>query len=108
MLNDTCLIIIQNTIMATMIVRHTVADFGVWKKEFDAMHDIRSTHGWIGHEVLRDASDPNRVTIINKVRSVEDAKAYGASSELKEAMKIAGVISEPDITILQDEEILSY
>lgn len=94
--------------MATMIVRHQVADFGIWKKEFDAMHDIRTAHGWIGHEVLRDASDPNKVTIINKVRSVEDATSYGNSPELKEAMKIAGVISTPDITILQDEEILSY
>jgi heme-degrading monooxygenase HmoA len=94
--------------MATMIVRHQVADFGIWKKEFDAMHDIRMSHGWIGHEVLRDTADPNKVTIINKVRSVKDAKAYGASAELKEAMQIAGVVSTPDITILQDEEILSY
>ena len=94
--------------MATMIVRHKVADFNSWKKVFDSMHDIRQSHGWVGHEVLRDANDGNLVTIVNKMKTVEGAKAYGQSKELKEGMQKAGVISAPDITFLTDEEILSY
>ncbi len=94
--------------MATMIVKHKVADFGTWKTVFDSMKPIRQSHGWIGHEVLRDAADPSLVTIINKMRSIDDAKAYGQSSDLKEAMKNAGVLSAPEITYLSDEEALNY
>ena len=91
-----------------MIVRHKVADFTKWKEVFDSMKEIRHAHGWIGHEVLRDASDPNQVTIINKMRTIDGAKSYRESKELKEGMQHAGVISAPDITILQDEEVLAY
>jgi hypothetical protein len=53
--------------MATMIVRHRVANFDSWKKVFDSMTDLRKTqYNWIGSEVLRDETDPNYVTIINR------------------------------------------
>jgi hypothetical protein len=94
--------------MATMIVRHKVSDFNTWKTVFDSMTDIRKSHGWIGHEVLRDAGDGNFVTIINKMKTIDGAKAYGQSQELKDGMQKAGVISAPDITFLNDEEVLSY
>jgi hypothetical protein len=94
--------------MATMIVRHKVADFGEWKKVFDSMRDVRKTYGWTHHEVLQDAADPNLVTIVNHMKSVEDGKSYGFSDALKEGMKKAGVISAPDITFLEDAEMYSY
>lgn len=91
-----------------MIVRHKVADFNTWKSVFDEMHETRHQHGWIGHEVLRDADDGNYVTIVNKMGSLEQAKAYGQSPGLKQAMQRAGVISAPDITFLNDDELISY
>lgn len=94
--------------MATMIVKHKVADFGNWKTVFDEMKSTRMSHGWIGHEVHRDATDPNNVIVINKVRTLDGAKAYGASPALHDAMKRAGVISVPEIQFLSDEELISY
>jgi quinol monooxygenase YgiN len=94
--------------MATMIVRHKVADFNNWKKAFDEMNATRISHGWIRHEVLRDAGDPNFVTIVNKMKSIDGAKAYGASPELHEAMAHGGVIGQPEISFLNDEEAHSY
>lgn len=94
--------------MATMIVKHAVTDFSNWKKEFDAMQETRRSHGWLGHDILRDSSNPNMVTIVNRVKTMDGAKAYGQSAELKEAMKLAGLTSAPEITFLNDEETASY
>jgi len=91
-----------------MIVKHKVADFANWKKVFDSMHDIRFSYGWTGHEVLRDANDPQTVIIVNHAKTLDGIKAYGTSSELKEGMQNAGVLTAPEITFLNDEETLSY
>jgi len=94
--------------MATMIVKHKVADYGAWKKVFDEMKPERDINGWIGHEIFRDAADKSTVIIVNRVKDIEGAKAHGQSPALKEAMQRAGVISVPEITYLQDEEMASY
>ena len=94
--------------MAVMIVKHKVADFNNWKKAFDSMTPVRKSHGWLGHEVYRDPQDPNDVTIVNRVATIEGAKAYGTSPELKAAMQNGGIVSEPSISFLQDEESKAY
>ena len=94
--------------MATMIVRHKVADFNNWKQVFDEMDPIRAAHGWISHDVLRDTTDPNYVTIVNRMKSVDGAKSYRESPELKAGMQRAGVLSQPDITIMEDAASYSY
>ena len=94
--------------MATMIVKHKVADYNKWKAVFDEMKKTRITHGWIGHEVFRDATDENMVIVVNKIKTLDGAKAYGQSPELHEAMKRAGVVSTPEIQFLNDAEVASY
>ncbi|HWA43972.1 MAG TPA: hypothetical protein VHA10_12230 [Hypericibacter adhaerens] len=89
--------------MATMIVRHRVANFEAWKKVFDSMDDLRkTTYNWLGSEVLRDDTDPNLVTVINHVKDIASAKRYGGSEDLKNGMAKAGVISPPDVTFLNE------
>ena len=94
--------------MAIMIVKHKVKDFTQWKPVFDSLEALRRQHGWIGHEVYREPTDLNSVVIVNRMGSVEQAKAYGASPELHEAMKNGGVITQPEITILSDAEMKVY
>jgi hypothetical protein len=91
-----------------MIVKHRVADFGKWKEVFDSMIPVRKSFGWTGHEVLRDSSDPNLVTIINKMQTIEQAHAYGSSPDLKDGMQRAGVISAPEISFCDDVDVTSY
>jgi hypothetical protein len=90
--------------MATMIVKHRVANFESWKKIFDEMGTVRAKHGWTGHLVLRDASDPNLVTIVNRMKSLDGAKAYGGSPDLRAAMQRAGVQGPPDISFCDDAD----
>jgi hypothetical protein len=88
--------------MATMIVKHRVANFDQWKRVYDSLEKVRLHHGWEGHSVHRDATDPNIVVIVNRVMSLEGAKSYGASEELHAAMAKGGVLGAPDIEFLED------
>jgi hypothetical protein len=88
--------------MVVMLVRHRVADFGRWKAAFDSMAPTRAEHNWLGAEILRDATDPNVVTIINRVKDIDSAKRYGGSPKLREAMESGGVLTPPDISFLTE------
>lgn len=92
--------------MATMLVRQRVANFDAWKRVFDQFETLREEHGFTGHSVHRDAIDPNVVVIVNHVRTMDDAKRYGASETLRDAMKEAGVQGVPEISFLTDVEEL--
>jgi quinol monooxygenase YgiN len=93
---------------ATMIVKHRVSDFDAWKKIFDELEALRRQHNWIGYEVLRDATDPNLVTIVNHIKDLAGAKAYGQSPDLRAAMQRAGMQGAPEIAFLNDSESLRY
>ncbi len=88
--------------MATMIVKHRVADFDGWKKVFDEMDPARRQHGWLGYSIHRDATDPNLVVIVNRVGDVASAKSYGSSPDLRAAMQRAGVQGPPEVAFFED------
>ena len=88
--------------MATMIVKHRVANFDQWKSVYDTMEKVRLDHGWAGHTVHRDATDPNLVVIVNRVMTLDGAKRYGGSEALHAAMAKAGVQGAPEIQFLND------
>jgi quinol monooxygenase YgiN len=81
--------------MATLFVRHDVADFASWKKAYDDFSDHRQNLGVIGQGVYQHEDDPNDVTLYHHFKSMDAAKAFMASPELKQAMKAAGVRGEP-------------
>jgi hypothetical protein len=93
---------------AALIVRHRVADFDAWKKVFDSMTEIRRAHGWLSTLVYRDASDPNFVTIVNRVKDLDGAKRYGASDALRTGMAKAGVQGAPDVSFVEEAEERTY
>jgi hypothetical protein len=93
---------------ASLIVRHRVANFDEWKKVFDSMHDVRKAHGWLSATVLRDATDPNMVTVVNRVTDLDGAKRYGGSGELRAGMQKAGVLGAPEIHFCEEADQRSY
>ncbi|MEW5960033.1 MAG: cyclase [Chloroflexota bacterium] len=94
--------------MPAMIVKHRVEDFNKWKAVFDEMEQARREYGWTGHELYRDVADPNKITIVNHMKDLNQARAYGRSEELRSAMAQAGVQGAPEIFLLNDDESKKY
>jgi len=83
-----------------MLIRHKVADFGKWKPVYDDHRSAREAAGLRDLYLLRNENDPNEVTLLFEASDVAKAKAFVASSDLKEAMQAAGVQGPPDIVFL--------
>jgi heme-degrading monooxygenase HmoA len=86
--------------MATLIIHLKAKDYPAFRKVFDDMTPTRTSFGGTGHKVLQSPSDPNEITILSDWKSLEQAKVYAASNDLKEAMMNAGVISQPELSFL--------
>ena len=86
--------------MAKLLVHHKVQDYSAWRKVFDEDDKTRKEYGSTGYQVLKSTSDPNDLTVIMDWPSVDAAMAFAASDSLKEKMKNAGVISQPEVTFL--------
>lgn len=85
-----------------VIVRHMVSYFPHWKAIFDKHQRHANEYGLNPIYVLRDNANCNQMTIIFSANNPEEAKEFMTSSLLKDAMKKAGVLTEPEITYLSD------
>ena len=80
-----------------MFVRHEVADYGAWRTAYNAFALTQKKLGVIYQAVYQSTDNPNDVTVIHDFHSLEKAKAFAASAELKAAMEKAGVKGAPQI-----------
>jgi hypothetical protein len=87
--------------MATLFVRHTVADYPAWRKVYDGFDAKRRSMGVTTDGVYQLANNPNDLTIYHEFDSMDAAKAFAASSELHEAMGSGGVVGTPDVWFAQ-------
>ena len=67
-----------------MFVRHEVADYATWKKSYDAFHATQKKKGVVAQAVYQSVDNPNDVTVTHVFHSLDQAKAFAASPELKE------------------------
>jgi quinol monooxygenase YgiN len=88
--------------MATIAVRHTVADFAAWKPVFDEHGAIRKEHGCTGEAVFRDAANPNDVLILTNWPSLREAREFADDPSLADAMKRGGVVGPPRIEFYEE------
>lgn len=86
--------------MVTTILTHEVKNFTDWKKGFDADSTNRTKMGVTITGVYQSVENPNMVTVISEVPSVEAIKGFLANPELKTTMENAGVIGWPEVKIL--------
>jgi len=80
-----------------MFVHHEVADYGAWRKTYNAFGPTQKKLGVIYEAVYQSTDDPNDVTVIHDFHSLEKAKAFAGSPELKAAMEKSGVKGQPQI-----------
>lgn len=88
--------------MATLYVHHKVNDYTNWRAVFDQVYDLRKEYGETGERVMRSANDPKELATLIEFGTAEQARAWATAPQLKEAMQRAGVITQPDLLILED------
>jgi heme-degrading monooxygenase HmoA len=94
--------------MATLLARHKVKNYSKWKKGYDSFGEYRKKTGIKKAQVWRNIKKPNEVVIVHVWDSMDAAKAFANSKELKDAMKNAGVSDKPDIYLLEEVEETLY
>jgi hypothetical protein len=80
--------------VATMFLRHKVADYNAWRREYDKHGDFQKRSGILVATVYRGEDDPNDVTVSHEFASTAEARAFIANADLKSAMKNAGVVGD--------------
>ncbi|HEY4961479.1 MAG TPA: hypothetical protein VII29_11520 [Terriglobales bacterium] len=88
--------------MVHMIVRHKVADYSRWKEAFDAHLSVRKAAGETEARVMVSVDDPREVTLFFDWDSLDRARRFVGSEDLKQAMKLGGVIGDPEVRFLED------
>jgi hypothetical protein len=88
--------------MVHILVRHSVADFNRWKESFDSHLSARLHAGELGFRLFQGVDDPRDVTLLLDWDSVEHARKFMSSEELRGRMQQAGVVGLPDVQYIQD------
>ena len=83
--------------MATLFVRHQVADYDAWRRVFDAAKPQQEAAGVLAAAIYRSVDDPNELTVSHDFDSLEAARAWADSPELHAAMQSAGVLGAPTV-----------
>ncbi len=86
--------------MATIILNHRVNDFKEWKKHYDADAPRRKNAGLKELSVGTKSGDPHQVYMIWQSSNPAALDKMMKDPELKATMKKAGVISEPEVLLL--------
>ena len=90
--------------MPHLLVRHRVEDYARWRPIFDDHASFREQYGSKGGQVFRNADDTAEVVMLFEVGDLDRAREFVGSDELREAMQSAGVVGQPDVYFLNDEE----
>lgn len=88
--------------MVHVLVRHKVADLNRWKESFDSHLNARMRAGELGFHLFQSVDDPRNVTLLLDWDSVEHARQFMGSEDLRSRMQQAGVIGAPDVQYLED------
>ena len=87
--------------MVTVIVSHEVNDFTKWKSVFDNHEPVRRDAKMETLGVYRSVDNSNMVTIIVNVPDAATMQAFMTNPDMEKVMKESGVISAPEVKILQ-------
>ncbi len=87
--------------MVYLYVRHRVSDYARWREGYDMHSAARQAGGATGTDlVLRDAEDPNEITVILGWNELDQARTFTRSASLKDAAQMAGVLELIEIRFL--------
>ena len=88
--------------MIHVILQHEVSDYAVWKAIFDSNLDWRYRQGERSCRIFRSFGNVNDLTLFFEWDSLESARAFIVSDELKAKMANAGVKGPPRVDYLTE------
>jgi heme-degrading monooxygenase HmoA len=88
--------------MVHVMIRHKVADYVRWKEAFDSHLTNRKRAGETGCQVFHSVEDPREIFVLLDWQTVEEARKFMNSDDLRQRMKDAGVQGTPDVQYLED------
>ena len=88
---------IPSTLFTSVVIKHPVKDYAIWKTHFMAHDSVRQAYGISIIGVARGLQDTNMVAIIGSVSDMQKAKDFMALPDLKPLMDSAGVTAAPTI-----------
>jgi quinol monooxygenase YgiN len=88
--------------MVHVLISHEVKDYKKWKPVFDENLPLRKSAGEQEARLFRNLDKPNEIIVLQKWESVEKARKFVESPDLKKAMQKAGVEGKPEIYFLEE------
>ncbi len=88
--------------MPYTMARATVEDYETFRGVFDGAVEMRKSAGALSSKVYQSVDDPNEVIIEIEFPTVDAAKAFQASQELRETQQRAG-LKEPARMLVVNE-----
>lgn len=83
-----------------LIIQHKVVSFAKWKPAYDSHDSIRRSYGLTNYVIGRGLNDSNIAVVILKMADAGKAKELTSSQDIKDRMKMGGVIGIPSFTYL--------
>ncbi|MBY0293040.1 MAG: hypothetical protein K2W92_07130 [Alphaproteobacteria bacterium] len=80
-----------------MLASIKVGDFAKWKSVYDEDVKLRDDAGLKERYIFTCMKDPKNITLLFAIDSVEKAKAFLESPEIREHMERATVMGDPEI-----------
>ncbi len=93
--------------MTYVLVRHTIEDWDKWKPVFEGHRQTRIKGGEMEEQIFKGGKSPNDVTMLFKWDSARNAKTFFNSEELKNRLAKAGVRGKPDVSFLDEVELMA-
>jgi hypothetical protein len=84
---------------ATLVVRHSVADYAAWRTVYDGLESLRAQHGCTAQRVFAAPDNANDLLVTHDFGTVEQAGAFAHDPALRSGMERAGVVGAPRIEI---------
>jgi len=88
--------------MINVLVRHKIADYDRWKMTFDAAIGFRQAGGERSCRIFRNPEDSRDLTLLFEWESLEKARSFMSSEELRTRMQQAGVLGPPQIEFMNE------
>ncbi|MFZ0323450.1 MAG: cyclase [Actinomycetes bacterium] len=87
--------------MVRLFVRHDVQDYDKWRQGYDDNARMIADNGVRAQAVYRSVDDGNNLTVSHDFDSIEAARSFAGSDELKTAMQALGVVGHPEVWFVE-------